>query len=81
MMGGRGVCLGVRIMKLRRWRGRKLENASLICLQANDVSTKERLDVPQYTKLCGKIQMEIGTGATCKHHNCPSTVYSRSPCS
>jgi hypothetical protein len=62
-MGGRGVCVGVRIMRLRRWRGRKLENASLICLQANDVSPKKRLDVPQYTKLCGKIPMEIGTSA------------------
>lgn len=39
------------------------------------MSTRKRLDVPEYTKLCGKIQMEIGTGSTtCKHRNCPSTV-------
>lgn len=43
---------------MRRWRGRKLESASLICLEASDVSTKKRLDVPEYTRLCGEIQMD-----------------------
>lgn len=66
--GKRGVCVGVWIMRWRRWRGGKLEKASLICLQANDVSIRKGLGVPEYTKLCGKIQMEIGTGATLVLH-------------
>lgn len=70
MMRGRGVCVGARIMRFRRWRGRNLENASLICLEAKMMRLLYRRDVPEDTKSRGK----IGTDGDWHRYHAPCTA-------